>query len=168
VYLLWQKEEPSQPTYASVKLASPASLNDCVMRNVYRYRYAVVIDFDEVIVPRFHDDYTQMVAHINRKFRLKDRPYTYTFLNTYFFLSFQQDTQQPSYMRSFRFRRRVPPTGVCRFILIGLVCCLWSVLPPLHASALSIHPFINTHKAAVIIKYKNTKVQWTEKYTKKK
>jgi len=98
-----------------VKLASPASLNDCMMRNVYRYRYAVVIDFDEVIVPRFHADYAQMVAHINRKFKLKAPPYTITFSNTYFFLSFQQDTKQPPYMRSLRFRRRVPPTGVRPF-----------------------------------------------------
>ena len=105
-----------QPTIPSVKLASPASLNDCMMRNVYRYRYAVVIDFDEVIVPRFHDDYTQMVAHINRKFRLKDRAYTYTFSNTYFFLSFQPDAQQPPYLRTMRLRRRVPPTGVRSFV----------------------------------------------------
>ena len=112
-----------EPTVDSVKLASPASLNDCMMRNVYRYRYAVVIDFDEVIVPRLHDDYTQMVAHIDRKFRLKDRPYTYTFLNTYFFLSFQQDTQQPSYMRSLRFRRRIPPVGVSQFALVLYTVC---------------------------------------------
>jgi len=104
------------PSYGSVKLASPASLNDCMMRNLYRYRYAVVIDFDEVIVPRFHEDYSQMVEHINRKYRLKDRPYTYTFSNTYFFLSFKQDTQQPAYLRTLRFRQRVPPTGVRRFV----------------------------------------------------
>jgi len=110
LYLLRLKNV--EPTLPSVKLASPASLNDCMMRNVYRYRYAVVIDFDEVIVPRFHDDYAQMVAHINRKFRLKNPPYTYTFSNTYFFLSYKQDTTQPSYMRSLRFRQRVPPTGV--------------------------------------------------------
>jgi len=96
----------------SVKLASPASLNDCLLRNVYRYRYAVVIDFDEVVVPRFHDDYEQMLAHIDRKYRLRDRAYTYTFSNTYFFLSFQPDVDQPPYLRTMRLRQRVPPTGV--------------------------------------------------------
>ena len=86
-----------------------------MMRNVYRYRYAVIIDFDEVIIPRFHDDYAEMVTHIDRQFRIKDRPYTYTFSNTYFFLSFKQDTEQPAYLRTLRFRQRVPPTGVRLF-----------------------------------------------------
>ena len=115
VYLMRKR---IQPSYGSVKLASPASLNDCMMRNVYRYRYAVVIDFDEVIIPRFHDDYAQMLAHMIHKFQLKDRPYTFTFKNTYFFLSFKQDTEQPAYLRTLRFRQRVPPTGVRRFALV--------------------------------------------------
>jgi hypothetical protein len=101
----------SPPSYSSVKLSSPASLNDCLLRNVYRYRYVVVIDFDEFIVPRFHNNYQQMVDDIDRKYRLRDRPYTYTFANTYFFLSFQQDQTQPSYLRTLRYRRRVPPSG---------------------------------------------------------
>ena len=125
---MWKRVEPS---LGSVKLASPASLNDCMMRNVYRYRYAVVIDFDEIIIPRFHDDYTQMVTHINRKFRLKDRPYAYTFSNTYYFLSLQQDTEQPSYLRSMRFRRRVPPTGVCRSASLFHICHAFNFLSAL-------------------------------------
>jgi len=96
----------------AVKLASPASLNDCMMRNVYRYRYTVVIDFDEVIVPRFHDDYTQMVAHINRKNRPRQPPHAYVFHNTYFFLDQTPDVEQPAHIRSLSLRRHAPPFGI--------------------------------------------------------
>jgi len=94
----------------AVKLASPASLNDCVMRNVYRYRYTVVVDFDEIIIPRSHDNYTQLIRHINLKYRLHDQPHTYTFHNTYFFLDLKPDVQQPPQMRTASFRQHAPPS----------------------------------------------------------
>jgi hypothetical protein len=43
---------------------------------------------------------------LRRKHR---RALSYTFLNTYFLLDFQQDTTRPYYMRTMRFRHRVAP-----------------------------------------------------------
>lgn len=101
------------------KLASTASLNDCQLRNIYRYRYVIVIDFDEIVVPRFHRNYSHMINDIQRKYQIRDPPYQYQFVNTYFFLEFQEDTTQPQYLRTMRYRRRSPPSrhGVSASIL---------------------------------------------------
>ena len=37
-----------------------AALNDCLYRTMYRYRYALLVDVDEYIVPRQHADYPAM------------------------------------------------------------------------------------------------------------
>ena len=37
-----------------------AALNDCVYRTMYRYKYALLVDVDEYIVPRQHADYRDM------------------------------------------------------------------------------------------------------------
>jgi len=107
----------------SVKLASPASLNDCMMRNVYRYRFAVVIDFDEVIVPRFHDDYSQLVRHVDAQHRAL--PHTYTFHNAYFFVDLSPDVQQSAHMRTARFLRRHPPSPInVNQVCLPVSCCI--------------------------------------------
>ncbi len=33
------------------------SLNDCLYRNLYKFKYLAVVDFDEVIVPRQNKDW---------------------------------------------------------------------------------------------------------------
>ena len=42
---------------AVVETNMPPYLNDCLYRNLYRYRYVVVTDMDEMIVPRQYDNY---------------------------------------------------------------------------------------------------------------
>ena len=82
------------------------------MRNVYRYRYTVVIDFDEIIIPRSHDNYTQLIEHINLKYGPHDQPHTYMFHNTYFFLELRPDVQQPAHMRTASFRQSASPSAI--------------------------------------------------------
>ena len=74
----------------AVKLASPASLNDCMLRNVYSYKHLIVIDFDEVIVPRMHSDYRGLVKALDRVHRLNDTYYSYAFRNAFFLLDFAE------------------------------------------------------------------------------
>ena len=38
------------------------ALNDCMYRNMYRYRYIVVVDLDEILVPLQHRSYQQLMA----------------------------------------------------------------------------------------------------------
>ena len=71
-----------------IKLGSPASLNDCMMRNVYSRRFIVVVDFDEIIVPQKCSNYSAMIAHIDRSLGLSISYHTYTHFATPTFLCF--------------------------------------------------------------------------------
>jgi len=44
-----------------VKVASAASLNDCMMLNLYRYKLLLIVDLDEVILPRMHFNFSQVL-----------------------------------------------------------------------------------------------------------
>ncbi len=99
-----------EKTVAAVKLSSPASLNDCMLTNMYRYRFIVVIDFDEFLVPRNHSGLSDLIAHINSQEGLTQDWYSYTFRNAFFFNHFEQDTKQPEFLRTLRFRNRAPPS----------------------------------------------------------
>lgn len=88
------------------KVGSAAALNDCMMRNVYRYRLLLVIDLDEVIFPRMHGSYSAMLDHINKPKKLVDLHSGYSFQNAYFFLELRPDRTQPEYLRTAVHRTR--------------------------------------------------------------
>ena len=88
------------------KLSSPASLNDCMLRNMYRYKYIIVIDFDEIIVPREHTNYHDMLAHIDKVERLSEPWLSYTFRNVYYFLDIGPTATQPEYSTVLRYQKR--------------------------------------------------------------
>lgn len=83
-----------------VKLGSVVALNDCMMRNLYRYRMIIVIDFDEFIIPRIHNDYSSMLAHVDKAAKQTERYQGYAFRNAYFFRELAADATEPSYMRT--------------------------------------------------------------------
>ena len=93
-----------------VKLGSPASLNDCMMRNWYRYKYIILLDFDEFIIPRMHSNYTSMLAAIDITKNLTSPWRSYTFRNTYHFDHFPVDASQPEYLKTMRYRTRIEPS----------------------------------------------------------
>ena len=97
-------------SYGAVKLSSPASLNDCMLRNVYRYRYMIVIDFDEFIVPKVKLNYHDLLEEINKENKLSEPWMSYTFRNTYFLKDFEIDTAQPENAHTLRFRHRARPS----------------------------------------------------------
>ena len=92
-----------------VRLGSPASLNDCMMRSMYSHRFVVPLDFDEFIVPRMHRNYSAMLDHINSENHLEEAYHTYAFRMAYFFQYFQPDQSKPRYSRTLRYRERTPP-----------------------------------------------------------
>jgi len=73
-------------------------------------RYIIVIDTDEVIVPRTTGNYSSLMKELDRQ---RDIPgvtgFTYVFLNIYFLLDFEQDLTKPYYLRTMRYRYRVRP-----------------------------------------------------------
>ena len=89
------------------KLAVIAGLNDCMYRNMFRYNYTIVIDFDEVIVPHKHLTYHEMFANVNsfHKGQAANRP-ALEFRNAYFFLNLPPDQDLPKALTSQRYRHR--------------------------------------------------------------
>lgn len=98
-------------TFKGGYLNSPASYNDCMLRNMYRYRYIVVIDFDEIIIPNKQCNYTELLRKINANKKLHKPWRSYTFRNTYHFLENRPDQLQPKYLRSLHYRKRNKPNG---------------------------------------------------------
>jgi hypothetical protein len=87
-----------------------------MLRNMYRYRYVLALDFDEVIVPKFHATYSGLVQTLNKRYA---RPtdgsetgtfYSYSFRNAFFLLDFNE-TQSDSPLLTVRRRQRTSPGG---------------------------------------------------------
>ena len=77
---------------------------------VYLCRYIIVIDTDEVIVPRTAENYSALMTVLDRQRNVPGvAGFTYVFLNVYFLLDFEQDTTRPYYLRTMRYRYRVRP-----------------------------------------------------------
>jgi len=89
-----------------VKVASAVSLNDCMMSNMYRYQFIVIVDFDEFILPRMHDTYTQMLDHIDKKKKKTERQEIYSFKNLFYFKNAPLDLSKPEYLQIARYRSR--------------------------------------------------------------
>jgi len=93
-------------TIDGVRLGSPASLNDCMMRNMYSHRFIVIVDFDEIIVPRINSNYLDMLLYIDRSQNRPQSHHTYSFRNAYFFKYFPEDEVQPKALKTLRLRYR--------------------------------------------------------------
>ena len=114
-------------------------LNDCMYRNMYRYRRLVVTDIDEMIVPRMHDNYFAMLAAIEAAYEaayIKPKtpigkttrptvqgqrnalteplnvawPASYMFNNVYFFKDFNVTGRAPGFLTTQQYLRHIPPS----------------------------------------------------------
>ena len=95
------------------KLGSPASLNDCMLRNLYTYHYLIFVDFDEVIVPKnTEQNYTGLLKAIHKRHNLREKDWmSYTFRNVYFFLDLPGDPKEPEHLKFLKYRKRMEPSG---------------------------------------------------------
>ena len=108
VLRIFQMQPPVNDfTKKGVKLSSPASLNDCMLRNMYRYQYMLTIDFDEFIVPKMASSYDMLLRQIDRVKRLQEPWISYTIRNVFFFSEFGVNRQAPAHLRTSRYHWRV-------------------------------------------------------------
>ncbi|XP_067141214.1 uncharacterized protein [Centruroides vittatus] len=71
-----------------------ASLNDCLFRTMYRFKYVAMVDFDEFIVPKKHNDYSSLLKDLEKSSRMKKgKPGSFVFRNTFFYLYWENDTR---------------------------------------------------------------------------
>lgn len=119
VVLPWRLNIDSQTEIRTEGLF--AALNDCLYRNMNDFRYLMLIDFDEFIVPHTNDTLPQMLAHVDAqkiivtgnigRYGVKVPPQpkvtsAYSFQNAFFYLQFADDQEAGSPMRVLRKTRR--------------------------------------------------------------
>ena len=85
---------------------SPA-INDCLYRNMYRYRYIVCTDTDEMIVPTIHGNYPAMLSAINTEQAIHHAHPSYMFRNVYFFTDLKPVFKYPRILHTQRYLRHI-------------------------------------------------------------
>lgn len=100
--------------WSDFKIISSLSLNDCMWKNMYRYRYIfILLNFDEIIIPRIHRNYSELVDYVDRTEGLMMPAASYTFQNTIFNLC-SADVKDPAFSNFLRFLKREPPSEEMR------------------------------------------------------
>ncbi len=90
------------------KLANVPILSDCMYRNMYHYKFVVVIDIDELIIPRKQWDFDAMFKAVNsyHKSQSANRA-ALEFRNAYFFSDLKSDETIPAALTTIRYRNHV-------------------------------------------------------------
>ena len=104
-YRKWSGPVAEDTSADAIRLSMSAAINDCAYRGLYRYRYVLSTDLDELIVPASpHRDYRQMLAAADAAAtRANAVVHSYYFRNAYFFLDFPPTEAQPLYLITQRF-----------------------------------------------------------------
>ena len=97
-------------SHVAVELSEFASMNDCMMRNMYNYKYMVLVDFDEFIIPSKDDSYAGLLRRIDKAEKLAHAWYSYSFRNAYHFDQYPEDETQPWYLHTMRYRFHQEPS----------------------------------------------------------
>jgi hypothetical protein len=129
-------------------------INDCMYRNMYRYRWIVCTDLDEMLVPRKHMTYRRLLGYINRHRRQPAN--SYMFSNVYFFTDLGPVAREPWFLMTQRYLRHVTPSKFGYSVksitdplsCIGLqnhVC--WKRVPRLKNDTLDWNVHVNTSLA---------------------
>jgi hypothetical protein len=120
------------------------SINDCMYRNMHRFKWIIVIDFDEVLVPRRHRDILSMLRFLNDRYNMTFDEYI--FRNAYFFTDLPCDVNYPANVTFLRCRRRLPVTHVGFSVK--------SIINPLTCVVMHNHycwEFVNTSQSSAIL-----------------
>ncbi|XP_040571227.1 beta-1,4-galactosyltransferase galt-1 [Lepeophtheirus salmonis] len=91
-----------------------AALNDCLYRNMNYFKYLMLIDVDEFVIPRMNDTIPEMIEYLEkhkshfgyRKTLINKRASAYSFQNSFFYLQFADEPESDSNLRVLRKTRR--------------------------------------------------------------
>ena len=95
--------------YNATALLMRAAINDCIYKYGSKFSYMLVIDPDEVLIPEYHTNYSDLMQYIFARFgpEFADLP-GLTFASNVYFLNTEPDVTQPPTLSSMRYRRYVP------------------------------------------------------------
>ena len=91
----------------SKKLATLSALNRCLYENMFSYRYLVIIDLDEFIIPNNTTNYDDMIQSIKKSD--EPDPPSWIFQNVYFWYDIKPDKPDPRHLRTLHFIKHVTP-----------------------------------------------------------
>lgn len=84
------------------------AINDCIYRHMYEFKRIAVLDFDEFIMPRKHQNLLELVSYLNEAYISKESPYVnFAFRNNYFFLDLATTRNTSEYVTFLKFRKKV-------------------------------------------------------------
>ena len=95
----------------SVKAGMMASMNDCMMRNMYKYGHVVLVDFDEIIVPYKDTNYRDLLRRVDASHGFKHHECGYSFRNALFHIDYEVDLDQPWFLHTMRHRYHTEPAA---------------------------------------------------------
>lgn len=115
-------------------------INDCMYRNMYKFNRILVIDFDEVIMPKTASNLSQLISHLDQHYTNGKiiPPANYIFANNYFFLELPPNMAESPYFTFMRYTKRAAPSeyGYSVKSIIDPQSCVnmhnhycWSVTP---------------------------------------
>ncbi|CAH1780486.1 unnamed protein product [Owenia fusiformis] len=108
-----------------IRILQVHSYNDCMYRNMYKYKHIIFTDPDEIIIPMQHATYSDMMKEMKLDLGF-DVPTPYLFKNVFFFQHFPQEESEPAQVRSLRFQTRLAPgnpfPAVIKVILDPMSC----------------------------------------------
>ena len=122
----------------TVLLSMAPILNDCMYRNLHRYRALLSMDIGDLIVPKMAYDYLEMLNDIHRMQPSKHPATSYLFRNTYFFLDLPPVYKSPQFAltQKYVYRATADDFGTSgRSIISPLTCVIlhehlcWKVVP---------------------------------------
>lgn len=93
--------------FEAAEVLTRAALSDCIYRNYNRLEYLLVIDIDEMIIPRYHQDYTSLINTLNLSSDPYDQPSSILFVMSMFYSVYGQDDSQPDYLHTMKYRSRI-------------------------------------------------------------
>lgn len=84
----WQLDMMSQKEIRTEGLF--AAINDCLYRNMHRYRYLLMIDIDEFIIPHRNSTLVEMLQEFHKKVD-PSKAGSFSFMNSFFYLQWPND-----------------------------------------------------------------------------
>ena len=91
--------------------AHVTNLNDCMYRNMYRYKYVVTVDFDEFVTPSNHTNYHDMMTAIDKRMKLNSTFWSYTFRNVFHLEPAIPKAKPNGTLRIEYYNKQAPPHG---------------------------------------------------------
>lgn len=93
--------------YRSSDISARAAFTHCLYTNYRRVQYVLIIDFDEVLLPRIHHDYVTMIDWLLRSRPAYNQASSISFDMVMFFDYYGADVTQPSYLHTLQYRKRI-------------------------------------------------------------